>query len=48
MYALASTGATSFSLHVFNATSTSLAELTGSPYSVSNVYGLDALIVVPK
>ncbi len=48
MYALGTSGGTSYNLHVFNATSTSVSEVSGSPYSISNVYGLDGLIVVPK
>jgi hypothetical protein len=35
-------------LHVFNATSTSISEVSGSPYKIANSYGQSGLIVVPK
>jgi hypothetical protein len=35
-------------LHVYNATSAGLVEAPGSPYSVSNAYGANMMIVVPK
>jgi hypothetical protein len=33
---------------VYTATSTSIKEVSGSPYKVENAYGLNGLIVVPK
>lgn len=35
-------------LYVYTVTPTSISQVSGSPYTVSNAYGADGLVVVPK